>query len=222
MALEIVHVESLLGGAKLDVALCAVAEGREGAAYAATPDTNTARVARRRASKFGWHRRAGAVRPTIRPGRQRRRSRRSAGPWPRPLTVLPENEADKTRLRLSSSVNRSIYLESFMVIQNNMFESGKCVMGIADADWTVMCESRRRRYQEGLTLAEGQHGRVRQDAVRTGKLLDALEVSTKVHNELLCLPQKDLDEATKDAIMLAEVLKQRAERKAKEAGSSCS
>ncbi|KAM3538096.1 hypothetical protein ARSEF1564_008981 [Beauveria bassiana] len=107
------------------------------------------------------------------------------------------NEADKTRLRLSSSVNRSIYLESFMVIQNNMFESGKCVMGIADADWTVMCESRRRRYEEGLTLAEGQHGRVRQDA-------------------------KDLDEATKVAIMLAEVLKQRAERKAKEARSSCS
>ncbi|PMB67657.1 hypothetical protein BM221_005825 [Beauveria bassiana] len=136
----------------------------------------------------------------------------SAGPWPRPLTVLPENEADKTRLRLSSSVNRSIYLESFMVIQNNMFESGKCVMGIADADWTVMCESRRRRYEEGLTLAEGQHGRVRQDAVRTGILLDALEVSTK----------KDLDEATKVAIMLVEVLKQRAERKAKEARSSCS
>ncbi|KAF1731264.1 hypothetical protein CRV24_009343 [Beauveria bassiana] len=103
-----------------------------------------------------------------------------------------------------------------------MFESAKCVMGIADADWTVMCESGRRHYEEGLTLAEGQHGRVRQDAVRTGILLDALEVSTKVQNELLCLPQKDLDAATKDAITLAEVLKQRAERMPKEAGSTCS
>ncbi|PQK11444.1 hypothetical protein BB8028_0003g00700 [Beauveria bassiana] len=46
-----------------------------------------------------------------------------------------------------------------MVVQNNMFESGKCVMGITDADWTVMGESGRRRYEEGLTLAEGQHGK---------------------------------------------------------------
>ncbi|KAM0665998.1 hypothetical protein ACQRIU_005342 [Beauveria bassiana] len=63
------------------------------------------------------------------------------------------------RLRLSSSVNRSIYLERFMTIRNNMFESGKCLMGITGADWTVMCESGRRRYEEGLTLAEGQHGK---------------------------------------------------------------
>ncbi|KAM3523619.1 hypothetical protein MY4038_008098 [Beauveria bassiana] len=207
--LEIVDVKNLAEGAKLDVALCA--ESRDSPGWRGIALRNS--VGTGAPALYDRQYDPGAN-VDARAGRR--------GRWPRPLTVLPENEADKTRLRLSSSVNRSIYLESLMVVQNNMFESGKCVMGITDADWTVMCESGRRRYEEGLTLAEGQHGKVRQDAVRAGVLFDALHVETKVHNKLLCLPQRDLDEATKDVITLAEVLKQRAERMAKEAGSSCS
>ncbi|KAM3498615.1 hypothetical protein MY10362_008078 [Beauveria mimosiformis] len=66
----------------------------------------------------------------------------------------------------------------------------ECVMGTVEAGWTVTCESARRRYEEGLALA------MKSNMAGFVKML------------------YDLGEATKDAITLAEMLRQRAERMA--------
>lgn len=132
------------------------------------------------------------------------------------LPLLPRDAADDARPTLSSFFNRSIYLSSFVVSQNDMLASVQRVTGTADADWTVTRESTKQRFEDGRAL-------VRQgNMAGFGKMLyarafypdDALDVSARAHNELLGLPQEDLDEATRDAIALAEVLKQRTERMA--------
>ncbi|TQV90335.1 isoflavone reductase family protein (CipA) [Cordyceps javanica] len=126
------------------------------------------------------------------------------------------NNGDDARPTLSSFLNRSIYIKSFVVSQADMLASVQRVTGTTDADWTVTREPTRQRYHDGLAL-------VRQgNMAGFGKMLyarafypeDALDVSAKAHNELLGLPQEDLDEATRDAMALAGVLKQRAERMA--------
>ncbi|KAJ4146030.1 hypothetical protein LMH87_004860 [Akanthomyces muscarius] len=131
------------------------------------------------------------------------------------LPLLPRDAADASPT-LSAFFNASIYVKSFVVSQNDMLASVQRVTGTTDADWTVTQESTRQRFETGRAL-------VRQgNMAGFGKMLyaraffpdDALDVSAKAQNALLGLPQEELDEATKDAIALAEVLKQRTERMA--------
>jgi hypothetical protein len=131
------------------------------------------------------------------------------------LKQFPEDENDKS-LTFSSFVNKAMYLKSFVVNQNDIFESVKRVTGTTDADWTITNQDTKKRYEEGLAQ------------VKTGnmagfsKLLysraffpeNPNDLSAKAQNELLGLPEESLDEATKEGIELVKVLSQRAEHMA--------
>ncbi|CAG8217692.1 unnamed protein product [Penicillium salamii] len=131
------------------------------------------------------------------------------------LDELPADENDE-RLTLSSFFNKGVYVNSFVVSQKDMFESVKRVTGTTDADWTITHEDTKKRYEEGLAQ------------VKTGnmagfsKLLfargffpnDASDFSAKAQNELLGLPDENLDESTKVGIDLVKKLQLRPERMA--------
>ncbi|CAG7972396.1 unnamed protein product [Penicillium olsonii] len=131
------------------------------------------------------------------------------------LKELPEDENDKT-LTLASYLNKGVYIKSFVISQNDMFESVKRVTDTTDADWTITHEDTKKRYAEGLAQ------------VKTGnmagfsKLLfargfypdDPSDLSAKAQNELLGLPDESLDESTQVAIDLVKELQLRVERMA--------
>ncbi|KAF4951038.1 hypothetical protein FGADI_7775 [Fusarium gaditjirri] len=129
------------------------------------------------------------------------------------LKELPEDENDQT-LTVSSFLNKAVYINSFIVSQRDLFESVKRVTGTSNADWTVTHESSKKRYDEGMAQVK------RGDMSGFSKLLyaraffpeDPSDLSAKAQNSLLCLPEENLDEATKDGIALVEVLKGRGER----------
>ncbi|KAF9771013.1 hypothetical protein IL306_011362 [Fusarium sp. DS 682] len=129
------------------------------------------------------------------------------------LKELPEDENDGS-LTLSGFFNKPIYLNSFVVSQRDLFESIKRVTGTTDSDWTVTHESTKERYEEGMVQVK------RGDMSGFSKLLyaraffpeDPSNLSAKAQNDLLGLPEEDLDEATKDGIALVEVLKGRGDR----------
>ncbi|OBT55486.1 hypothetical protein VE04_05134 [Pseudogymnoascus sp. 24MN13] len=131
------------------------------------------------------------------------------------LNELPADENDKS-LTLSSFLNKGVYLKSFVLSQNDMFESVKRVTGTTDADWTVTHEDSKKRYEDGL--AQVKSGNMAGFA----KLLysraffpgDSSDFSAKTQNELLGLPNESLDESTKVGIDMVKVLQQRFERMA--------
>ncbi|KAM0288992.1 hypothetical protein ACHAO9_006501 [Fusarium lateritium] len=131
------------------------------------------------------------------------------------LPVLPAAEADKS-LTLSRFTNKPVYLQSFLVSQNDIFESVKRVTKTSDADWTVTRESTKKRYEDGLAQVKtgNMSGFPKLLFARAFFPEDPSVHSKKVHNELLGLPEESLDEATEAGIDLIKVLATRAERMA--------
>lgn len=131
------------------------------------------------------------------------------------LKEFPEDENDKS-LTVSAFLNKGVYVKSFVVSQNDMFESVKRVTKTTDADWTITHETTKNRYEDGL--AQVKSGNM----AGFGKLLyarafspdDPSEFSAKAQNELLGLPKEDFDECTKIGINMAEDLNRRVERMA--------
>ncbi|GFF24814.1 isoflavone reductase [Aspergillus udagawae] len=131
------------------------------------------------------------------------------------LKELPEDENNKS-LTLSTFLNKGVYIKSFVLSQNNMFESVKRVTGTTDADWTITHEDSKKRYGAGLALVKSGN------MAGFGKLLyarafypdDPGEFSAKAQNELLGLPEESLDEATQVGIDLVKELQRRPERMA--------
>ena len=131
------------------------------------------------------------------------------------LPLFPQDEHDKS-LTISSSLNKAVYLKSFVVNQNEMFDSVKRVTGTTDADWTVTHEDTKQRYEEGMALVK------KSNMSGFGKLLysrafypgDPSNCAAKAQNELLSLPEENLDDATKDGIELVKDLQKRTERMA--------
>ncbi|KZF26454.1 NAD(P)-binding protein [Xylona heveae TC161] len=131
------------------------------------------------------------------------------------LKELPEDENDKS-LTLSTFLNKGVYIKSFVVSQNDMFESVKRVTGTTDADWTITHEDTKKRYEEGL--AQVKVGNM----AGFGKMLyarafypdDSKDLSAKAQNELLGLSDESLDEATKVGINMVKELQRRVERMA--------
>jgi hypothetical protein len=123
------------------------------------------------------------------------------------LKELPEDEHDKTPT-LSQFANGTIYTSSFRINQKEMFESVKRVTGTRDEDWTVTKEPSDQLYQSGVDdMMKGNlKGFVRQLYTRAffpGKAGE-YESVRGLHNDVLGLPKEDLDEATKEAIRMAE------------------
>ncbi|KAF4986032.1 hypothetical protein FGRMN_11015 [Fusarium graminum] len=131
------------------------------------------------------------------------------------LPALPVDENDQT-LTLANFFNRAIYLQSFLVSQNDIFTSVKRVTNTTDSDWTITRESTKQRYEDGLAKVKAGN------MAGFSKLLyaraffpdDPSEHAAKVQNELLGLPEESLDEATKAGMNLVDVLAQRVERMA--------
>ncbi|KAH7142586.1 putative isoflavone reductase family protein [Dactylonectria estremocensis] len=131
------------------------------------------------------------------------------------LKELPDNENDKS-LTLSGFLNTGVYLKSFVVSQNDIFESVKRVTGTSDADWTVAHESTKKRYEDGLAQIESGNmaGFSKLLYARAFYPEDPNDLSAKAQNELLSLPDESLDESTEVGIDLVKVLQRRAERMA--------
>ncbi|RDW87003.1 aromatic alcohol reductase [Aspergillus mulundensis] len=131
------------------------------------------------------------------------------------LPVRPTPGADDG-LTLADFVNKPLYVKSFVLSQRDMFESVKRVTGTGDADWSISYEDSEKRYVDGLALVK------KGDMGGFSKLLyarvfspdDCTDFSGKAQNEMLGLPEEDLDEATRAGIELVEELKGRAERMA--------
>ena len=129
--------------------------------------------------------------------------------------LFPQDENDQSPT-ISSWLNKPVYLKSFVVNQNEIFESVKRVTGTTDADWTVTHENTEQRYEEGMALVK------QGNMSGFGKLLysrafypeDPGNFAAKVQNELLALPEEKLDDATKDGIDLVKELQKRSERMA--------
>jgi hypothetical protein len=131
------------------------------------------------------------------------------------LPILPASDSD-SKLTLSTFVNKAIYLQSFLVSQNDIFESVKRVTKTSDSDWTITHESARKRYEDGLAQvkAGNMSGFPKLLYARAFFPEDPSVHSEKVQNELLGLPEESLDEATKAGVDLVKVLAGRAERMA--------
>ncbi|KAF5234928.1 hypothetical protein FAUST_7359 [Fusarium austroamericanum] len=131
------------------------------------------------------------------------------------LKELPVNEDDHS-LTLSSFLNKPVNIKSFVVSQKDMFESIKRVTGTSDADWTITYESTKKRYEEGMGMVKSGN------MAGFSKLLyaraffpeDPSNLSAKAQNDLLGLPEENLDDATKAGIDLVKTLQGRAERMA--------
>ncbi|KAH8700866.1 hypothetical protein BGW36DRAFT_338755 [Talaromyces proteolyticus] len=123
------------------------------------------------------------------------------------LKELPEDENDKSPT-LSQFRNRSVYISSFRLTQHDMFESVKRVTKTTDADWTITHDSIPERFKEGQ---EGM--KVHNWEVFTKMLYSRMffpngdgdyESKRGLDNELLGLPEEDLDEATAEGIRMGE------------------
>jgi hypothetical protein len=116
------------------------------------------------------------------------------------LKVLPDDEND-TSLTLSSWLNKPVYLKSFVVSQNEIFESVKCVTETT-ADGLAMVKTGNMAGFAKLLYSRAFFPE------------DAGNHSDKAQNELLGLPEENLDEATQVGIDMVKALQSRAERMA--------
>ena len=120
------------------------------------------------------------------------------------LPELPFDENDETPT-LSQFGNRCVYISSFLISQKDLFESVKRVTQTADADWNVSYEPSAQRYKDGMDAMQ------KGDMRGFGKMLYARvmfpngdgDFSAKLDNDLLGLPQEDLDEQTRIAVKMA-------------------
>lgn len=131
------------------------------------------------------------------------------------LKELPDDENDKS-LTLSGFLSKGIYIKSFVVSQNDIFESVKRVTGTTDSDWTVNHEPTKKRYEDGLAQVKGGNmaGFSKLLYARTFYPDDSNDLSAKAQNELLGLPDESLDEFTKVGIDMVKDLQRRVERMA--------
>lgn len=123
------------------------------------------------------------------------------------LKDLPDDEEDKS-LTLSRFGNGAVYISSFRVSQNDMFESVKHVTGTTDKDWTITQDSAEKRWRDGhAAVAQGNFG------VFTKMLYSRMffpngdgdyQARKELHNELLGLPVEDLDEFTALGVRMGE------------------
>ena len=120
------------------------------------------------------------------------------------LKVLPEDENDKGPY-LSQYNDGTVYISSFFVNQKDMFESVLRVTGDTKEDWKISYEDVKKRYARGVSMMkEG-------NLAGFGMLLYARmfykdgvgDWRARLDNDVLGLPNEDLDEATKVAIKMA-------------------
>lgn len=131
------------------------------------------------------------------------------------LKELPDDETDNSPT-LSEFTHQSIFIKSFVVNQNDMFQSVKRVTCTTDADWKVSHETTKKRYEDGLAQVKSGNmaGFSKMLYARSLYPDDVNDYSAKAQNELLGLPEESLDEFTKRGIDMVKDLQSRGERMA--------
>jgi hypothetical protein len=121
------------------------------------------------------------------------------------LLSLPiKSEGSKEEACLDNLRNKVVYINSFTVSQKDMLESACRVTGTKKDDWTITKEPAQDRYMSGIEeMKEGKRiGFVKMMYTRVfyPDGCGDFEHNKGTLNEVLDLPQEDIDEATKVAI----------------------
>lgn len=122
------------------------------------------------------------------------------------LPILPQDERD-TRPCLSQWRNKMLYIDSFLLSQRDMFDSILRVTGDKESDWKIEYEPSVERYKQGQEcLQGGDRMRGYQTVMYTRVFYQdgCGDFSSKLDNDKLGLPKESLDEATKEAVKMAE------------------
>lgn len=129
------------------------------------------------------------------------------------LKILAENSSDNS-LTLSNFLMNSIYIQSFHISQNEIFESVKRVTGTNDTDWTISYETTKQRYQDGLAQVRmgNMAGFSKMLYARAFYPDDYSDHSARTQNAVLGLPDESLDESTRAGIAMVKGLQLRVER----------
>ncbi|KAJ0360627.1 hypothetical protein COL154_007376 [Colletotrichum chrysophilum] len=121
------------------------------------------------------------------------------------LNLLPENEDDKSPC-IQQRANEVFYISSFLVSQRDMFESVKRVTGTSDSDWTITHENTQERWKAGHeALKSGDRtgfSRLMYTRIFFPSNDGDVEHKYGLANEVLGLPDEDLDKATKEGVRL--------------------
>ncbi|KAF3921909.1 hypothetical protein ABW20_dc0101234 [Dactylellina cionopaga] len=124
------------------------------------------------------------------------------------LKLNPDSEDDKEPA-ISNFFNKSMCVESFVVSQNDMFESLKRVTNTTDADWKIKTENSQERYARAVKmLGEGNWAGLGLGMYTRSFFPSGDAVMPNTVNKLFNLPQEDMDTCTKGAIAFAEVFKE--------------
>lgn len=123
------------------------------------------------------------------------------------LKALPENEKD-TSATVVSWRNKPIYISSFRISQRDMLDSIHRVQGSTDDHWDISHEDASERIQRGF--GELQKGNMAgfQIVLYTRVFVSGGSGKTGkggLDNQVLGLPQESLDEATAQALKMANI-----------------
>lgn len=114
------------------------------------------------------------------------------------LKVLPDNEDDQS-VTLSQFFNRPVYVSSLRLSQEDILGSIKRVMGGEDSDWRISFESSESWYEDAMKMiSQGNPNGFTQAIFARAHY--GTDGTYDTHNQLLGLPEEDLDEATRVAL----------------------
>jgi hypothetical protein len=123
------------------------------------------------------------------------------------LKELPDDDND-TSPTVSQWKNKPLYISSFLVSQRDMLDSLNRVQGTTDADWTIEHEDCEDRYARGKKMLAAGDISGFSIALYTRVFYPNgggnFEEKQTLANEILQLPQEELDESTRKAITMTE------------------
>ncbi|KAL5600467.1 hypothetical protein FOVSG1_008279 [Fusarium oxysporum f. sp. vasinfectum] len=122
------------------------------------------------------------------------------------LKELPNDEDDKSST-IAQFRNKPVYLSSFYVSQKDILRSVQRVTNTTDADWEIKHESSADRIENGKAM--GRSGNIMGLVQAYYSFIfspggQKLKTQDNRHNELLGLPEEDLDGVVKDCVEKAE------------------
>lgn len=119
------------------------------------------------------------------------------------LPILPQDEQDKS-LTVSKWRDDTIYIKSFDVSQKDLLASVLRVTGTKETDWKIAKVDVHKRFQEAADkMAKGDFSAFATKMYSRYFYGDeAREVSAKVQNDILGLPEEDLDTAVSEAVQM--------------------
>ncbi|KAL8952681.1 MAG: hypothetical protein Q9222_001418 [Ikaeria aurantiellina] len=122
------------------------------------------------------------------------------------LKILREDESDKSPC-LTDWKNKFAYIASFVVTQQEMFESVLRATGTKKEEWKISYESSKERYAKGMERFKAGDYVGMAIVMYTRAFYPSgdanYSVTRGLDNDKLGLPKEDLDERTKAAVQLA-------------------